>query len=103
MFIAITAGQASLQDPANFRAFKIVSDGVKDDLAALRAALAGWASVDEDGHAWVSPAHLRADPSVAADPAWQQGFDAMIDKARPHGWVHPQTGAIRAHIEWSVP
>jgi hypothetical protein len=101
MFIQVRAGKASLQDAGNFRAFKIVCDGAEGDLEGLRAALAGLADVDGDGHAWVAPAVLRADPAVAADAAWQQGFDAMIEKARPHGWVHPDSGAIRAHIEWA--
>jgi hypothetical protein len=102
MFIAVIAGRPYLRDHGNFRAFKIVSDGAQDDLTALRSALAGLAEIDEDGHGWVAPAALRRDPAVTADMRWQSDFDAMIEKARPHGWIHPRTGAIRAHVEWST-
>ena len=34
------------------------------------------------------------------DAAWQQNFSAMIEKARPHGWIDDQRNAIKAHIEW---
>jgi hypothetical protein len=27
-------------------------------------------------------------------------FSAMIEKARPHGWIDEQRKAIKAHIEW---
>jgi len=43
---------------------------------------------------------LRHWPGVERDDAWQQSFSAMIEKARPHGWIDDQRKAIKAHIEW---
>ena len=96
-------GAPALRDPANFRAFKLVLHKGRDTLAAAHAAFAGLATPEGEGHVWVSASALRARPEVAHDADWQSGFDAMVETARPHGWVHPETGAIRAHIEWAEP
>ena len=101
MFIQVSGGRARLQDHHNFREFKIVVDQEIEDWDMLRTALVGIARVDDGLHGWVLPSALRADPLVAGDGVWQNGFDAMIEKARPHGWVDPQSGEIRAHIVWS--
>ena len=94
MFVQVAAnGEISLQDAENFRAFKLV---VACDAAKLPAAIDGVAVLD-DGHAWIAPAALLQ--LHGADAAWEQSLAAMIEKARPHGWIHPATGAIRAHIE----
>lgn len=45
-------------------------------------------------------AALRQWPGIEHDAAWQQNFSAMIEKARPHGWIDDQRNAIKAHIEW---
>jgi hypothetical protein len=50
--------------------------------------------------AWISQDALRLRPEVAADAAWQQSFAAMIEKARPHGWVDDARKAIKAHVDW---
>ena len=101
MFIQVSGGRARLEDHHNFREFKIVVDQEIEDWKMLRTALVGIARVDDGLPGWVLPSALRADPLVAGDGVWQSGFDAMIDKARPHGWVDPQSGEIRAHIVWS--
>ena len=36
----------------------------------------------------------------AQDQAWQQNLSAMIEKAKPHGWIDEARKAIKAHIEW---
>jgi hypothetical protein len=50
--------------------------------------------------AWIFQAALRQWPGIEHDAAWQQNFSAMIEKARPHGWIDDQRNAIKAHIEW---
>jgi hypothetical protein len=101
MFIEVGAnGAPALRDAGNFRAFKLVVHGGRDRLEAARTALNGLAELLDDDHAWVSATALRGRPEVAQDAAWQSGFDSMVEKARPHGWVHPESGAIRAHVEW---
>jgi hypothetical protein len=43
---------------------------------------------------------LRQWPGIDQGAAWQQNFSAMIEKARPHGWIDDDRKAIKAHIEW---
>ena len=38
---------------------------------------------------------------VAGDAAWQGNLGAMMEKAKPHGWIDEQKKAIKAHIEWT--
>lgn len=101
MFIELgTDGAIALREAENFRAFKLVVHGGRTRLEEVRTALSGLAELADEDDAWVSATALRGRPEVVQDAAWQSGFDAMVEKARPHGWVHPETGAVRAHIEW---
>jgi hypothetical protein len=50
--------------------------------------------------AWISQDALRTRTEVATDTAWQQSFAAMIEKARPHGWIDEARKAIKAHVVW---
>jgi hypothetical protein len=101
MFLKLTAtGGLQFEDRQNFRAFKLVVDGDRGGLDAVRHALAGKADVPDADTAWIYQDALRHWPSVEQDGAWQQNFSAMIEKARPHGWIDDQRKAIKAHIEW---
>jgi hypothetical protein len=101
MFVKVTADRGVvLEDRDNFRAFKLVIEGRAEDLESIRNALRGTAELADADTAWVSEAALRRWPDVAQDPAWQRSFGAMIDKARPHGWIDDARKAIKAHVEW---
>jgi hypothetical protein len=101
MFVRVSAaGAVTLEDPANFRAFKLVIEGGPASLDEARRALAGTADVPDRDTAWVFAAALRNRPEVAGNAEWQRGFDAMIEKAKPHGWIDAERNAIKAHIEW---
>lgn len=97
MFIHVAKDFAvALEEPQDFKKFKLVIDVPKSD-AKLAPALAGVATLDPEGHAWVSEAWLRQrDPAAA----WQDGLTAMIGVAKKYGWVDEEKKAIRAHIEW---
>jgi hypothetical protein len=43
---------------------------------------------------------LRAWPGRSNDRAWQEQLTAMIEKARPHGWIDDANKTIKAHVEW---
>jgi hypothetical protein len=102
MFIKVAAdGNVSLEDKDNFRAFKLVVEGGPARLDQVRRALTGTAEVPEQAHAWIYEQALRQRPEVANDSAWQGNLGAMIEKAKPHGWVDEAKKAIRAHIEWT--
>jgi hypothetical protein len=101
MFLKLTAGGELLfEDRANFRAFKLVVEGSRDRLEAVRRATAGKAELPDAETAWISQDALRQWPGVDQDAAWQQNLSAMIEKARPHGWIDDDRKAIKAHIEW---
>ena len=88
MFVKVTADRrVVLEDRDNFRAFKLVVEGRRDDIDAIRRALDGTAELADADTAWISEAALRRWPDVAQDLAWQQSLGAMIEKAKPHGWI----------------
>ncbi len=98
MFVKLAAdGHVSLEERDNFRAFKLVVEGDAAQLDNARAKLKGVADVPDQGTAWIFESWLRANVS---DSAWQQSLGAMIEKAKPHGWIDEQRKAIKAHIEW---
>src|SRR5262249_44348714 len=102
MFVKLTADRRILlEDRDNFRAFKLVVDSNRDNLDAVRSALAGTAELADADTGWILQAALLARREVAGDAAWQQSFAAMIEKARPHGWIDDQRQAIKAHVEWA--
>ena len=101
MFVKLSADSSvSLEDRDNFRAFKLVVTGNAAKLDATRKALTGIAELPDEKTAWISEAALRHWPDVARDQAWQQNLSAMIEKAKPHGWIDEARQAIKAHIEW---
>jgi len=101
MFLKVSAaGDVVLEDRDNFRAFKLVVEGDRTGLDAIRRAVAGKAELPDTDTAWIFEDALRRWPDVAHDAVWQQNFSAMIEKARPHGWIDDTRKAIKAHIEW---
>jgi hypothetical protein len=94
------AGEVTFEDRDNFRAFKLVVEGERGKLDAVRRALAGKAELPDAETAWIFEAGLRSWPGIEHDAGWQQNFSAMIEKARPHGWIDDTRKAIKAHIEW---
>ena len=102
MFVKLAVdGSVSLEDRDNFRAFKLVIEGGPKRLDQARRALANTAELDDDTHGWIYEQALRQRPEVARRRRLAANFGAMIEKARPHGWIDEQTKAIKAHIEWT--
>jgi hypothetical protein len=101
MFLKLNAaGQLQLEDRDNFRAFKLVVESDRSRLDEVRRALTGQAELPDAETAWIFEQALRRWPDVENDAAWQQNFSAMIEKARPHGWIDDARKAIKAHVEW---
>lgn len=92
----------TLQEPDNFKTFKIVIDAEPDQFPDGTRDFEGIATFDDKDTAWVSQGALRTMSGRAHDSVWQQAFGAMLDKARPYGWVNESTGDIRAHVEWAL-
>jgi hypothetical protein len=101
MFVKMTADRrVVLEDRDNFRAFKLVVEGSREDIDAIRGVLQGTAEMPDADTAWILQDALRLLPEVATDTTWQEAFAAMIEKARPHGWIDDARKAIKAHVEW---
>ena len=102
MFVKLSVdGSVTLEDRDNFRAFKLVVEGGTQRLDQARRALANTAELPDQTTAWIYEQALRQRPEVADDAAWQGNLGAMIEKAKPHGWIDEQKKAIKAHIEWT--
>ncbi|MET0821191.1 MAG: hypothetical protein ABWY58_09515 [Aeromicrobium sp.] len=66
---------------------------------ARRAELPAWAEVVGDGHLAVDPAVLAGLAGArGSEPAWRARFDAMLDRARSHGWT-TDAGRVRLHVD----
>jgi hypothetical protein len=101
MFLALSqAGGLEFEDRHNFRPFKLVVVGDRGRLDDMRRAAAGKAELPDADTAWIFEDALRRWPGIEHDAAWQQNFSAMIEKARPHGWIDDARNAIKAHVEW---
>jgi carbonic anhydrase len=101
MFLKVLAATAvELEDADNFRSFKVVVAMPNADLDTVRRALADVALLPERHTAWVYERGLRAWPGLSNDVAWQSRLTAMIEKARPHGWIDEANKTIKAHVEW---
>jgi hypothetical protein len=97
-----TANGLTFEDRDNFRAFKLVVEADRREVDAVRRGTAGKAELPDAETAWIFEDALRRWSGVENDRAWQEKFSAMIEKARPHGWIDDNRKAIKAHIEWTT-
>ena len=100
MFLKFSRSGLQLEDRDNFRAFKLVVEGDRGRIDDIQRAIAGKVDLPDAETAWIFEDALRRWPGVEHDSAWQQNLSAMIEKARPHGWIDDTRKAIKAHIEW---
>lgn len=98
MIVALSAdGSFRLDEPDDFRKFKVVVAAGRDNFAGLRDRFGGTVDFTDADTAWVAITALR---DWTEDAAWRQQLDAMIEKAAPHGWVDDAGRRVRAHVEW---
>jgi hypothetical protein len=94
-------GGATLLDPTNFKAFKVVVHGLSSP-SALHEALAVLGLPDEDcQHVFVELEWLQSNAgALAGSDSWNVGLAAMVEAATRYGWVD-EAKRIRAHVEHS--
>lgn len=95
MVIVIEDGGVHMDDPSDFKGFKVVvKEG--EDPSAIEAV----GSLADDGAAWIAVDAVRNLAGAAATvPGWEDDFAAMLAYARTKGWLNEAGTAIRAHIE----
>lgn len=99
MEVQVSGDRLSLSRADDFKRFKVVMcDRAIDSFRAVAADVAPGLTLQDAETAWVSCEWLRRAGPDDAD--WRAGVDAMLDKARPMGWVSEDGTAIRAHVEW---
>jgi hypothetical protein len=90
-------GTACLNEPDDFRSFKVV---VSRHVLSLDKAVAAFGELDGGQNAWVSQDWL-IEKGRPDDSAWRNSLGQMIAYAESRGWLNPETRAIRAHLEWA--
>jgi hypothetical protein len=104
VFLRVAAdGSLTFEDRSNFRTFKLIVAGDRTALDNVRRTVAGKAELSDADTAWIFEDTLRRWADVEHDAAWQHNLSAMIEKARPHGWIDDRRMAIKAHVEWLAP
>ena len=109
MIITVPAGDGAITvaEPDNFKQFHLAADGM--DVREVAAALGETAHEKGDGaHLWVSIDAVRGwvgeqgqqEQSQAPSQDWEDGFSAMLEFAKGHGWISEDGSHVQAHIEW---
>jgi hypothetical protein len=98
MIITVNQSRSTLLDPYDFKSFKVLAPQ-GTTVANLQDMLGDIAHVVDLGSVWVTRAGLEKLTDASSDPEWQRGVEAMIEKARPHGWIN-EAGEIRSHVEF---
>jgi hypothetical protein len=106
MIVSVDLTQAgyavTLQEPDDFRGFKVVANGVGPDELAEALRHVGRVTDERDAFIDVS-AVKRLAAERSQRPDWMASFNGMLEYARTRGWTSPDGDAIRAHCEWATP
>ena len=93
-------GTVALNEPGDFKNFKIVVAKSGADAAFITGALKDVAAVEPDAKtAWVSQAALKRWQGEDQPADWIASFDKMVESVRRFGWVRDSDASVRAHIE----
>jgi len=99
MVIVVTAGGVVLDEPADFKGFKVVVRGGDEETA--RAALAGVGRLADRDTAWIRADAVRSMAAGRVPAEWDTEFGAMLDYAATKGWLSADRSEIQAHVEWA--
>ena len=91
-----TGGGQRLTEPNDFRNFKLLVKGPREDLAETE----GITFID-DHNALIAVSLVPTLSGCPDDKDWYAGYLAMVEAARKYGWIDAQANAIRAHIEYA--
>jgi len=94
MVIVVRDQDVRLDDPGDFKGFKVVVES--GDGSGLFAV----GRLAHRDTAWIQAEAVRRLAGDDATPDWETGFAAMLDYAKTKGWLD-DAGDIQAHVEWS--
>ncbi len=96
MIVVLTAHQSPhLTDLDRLDRLHAELHGVLDDVR-----MGELCEIADDEHVWLDVALARvAGIAAATDPAFGDGFDAMISYAGSKGWLNDAGTHVRAHVE----
>jgi hypothetical protein len=97
MYVRVTPGGVSLEEPEDTLSFRISLAPPSQDLDRILRA-SGWGMTDGD-HALVGVEVLRRAASGRVPANWNDNFGHMIDYARGRGWLSADERFVRAHVE----
>jgi hypothetical protein len=97
MYVRVTPGGVSLEEPEDTRSFRVSLARPAEDLDLILRA-AGWGMTDGDD-ALVEVEVLRQAASGRVSASWNDNFEKMIDYARGRGWLSADERFVRAHVE----
>lgn len=100
---AKTDAEVTVAESDNFKQFHLATDGL--DVREVAEALGDVAFEKGDGaHLWVSIDAVRgwvsSQGSGKLSQEWEDGFSAMLEFAKGHGWINEAGTHVQAHIEW---
>jgi hypothetical protein len=92
-----TGGTLALNDPDDFKAFKVVAPRALDGRLGEALGELGWMA--DESHAFLRIDGVLALAERADDRTWNAQFDGMVAYATEKGWLDPTGTAIRAHVD----
>ncbi|HZQ85220.1 MAG TPA: hypothetical protein VFA83_10300 [Acidimicrobiales bacterium] len=95
MVIIVRDQDVTLDEPADFKGFKVVVES--GDGSGLFAV----GRLAHRDTAWINADAVRRLAGDAANQQWEEGFAAMLDYAKTKGWLD-DAGDIQAHVEWET-
>ena len=99
MFISVDKNATiTLCEPDDFKRLHV--EAADSDLALdeIKSALERIASFDGDNF-WIGVEALKALSGRAGDPAWERGFESMIQSVQKFGWLSPDGKKVRCHLK----
>ncbi len=100
MIVRLDASGPRLDDADNFRAFKVVVEAAASEREAITKAATDAVRFETDEQAWVAISALESWPGHGQDAQFRASLQAMIEKAKPFGWISEDGRFVRAHVEW---
>jgi hypothetical protein len=96
--VAVASG-ISLLNAEDTRRFKVRIACQPEQLPKGHEMLATIGRVEDANTAWIDVDALKYRLLAAPNPQWLSEIDAMVEAARPYGWISEDSRSVRAHIE----